>query len=190
MAEMNFAEKFIVNSRAYNFIYRNTLLRWFLDFCDLKGNCLEIGCGPGFTSLEIRKKLDGDLTSIDYDEDEVEKAKKRLSGKKVAIMQADATKLPFKDGSFDCVVEMNTFHHISEYRKAISESFRVLKKGGQLYIMDISRYFLWPLTLLLPFEHFDGKFTRDGMIDDLEAAGFRISKKKGWDVFMISAEKN
>jgi ubiquinone/menaquinone biosynthesis C-methylase UbiE len=189
MAEMNFAEKLVVNSGTYNFIYRNTLLKWFLDFCDLNGKCLEIGCGPGFTTLEILKRFKVDLTAIDYDKDEVEKAKKRLAGKKIVLLQADATKLPFGDGSFDCVVEMNTFHHISEYKKAIADSFRLLRKGGRLYILDISRYLLWPLTLLLPFEHFDGKFTRDSIIRDLEAEGFQITKKKGWDVFMIAAKK-
>jgi ubiquinone/menaquinone biosynthesis C-methylase UbiE len=188
MAEMNFAEKLLVNSRFYNFFYRNTILKSFLNFCKIEGKYLEIGCGAGFTTAEILKRPGVDLTAIDYDTDEVEKAKTRLSGK-VKLMQADATKLPFKDGSFDCVVEMNTFHHISEYKKAISESFRVLKKGGRLYIMDISRYFLWPLTRLIPFEHFDGKFTRDSMLSELETAGFRITKKRGWDVFMIAAEK-
>jgi ubiquinone/menaquinone biosynthesis C-methylase UbiE len=84
---------------------------------------------------------------------------------------------------------MNTFHHIEGYQKAISETYRVLKKGGSFYMMDISRYFLWPFLQLLPFEHFDGKFTKEQMIGDLEEAGFTIVEQKGCDVFMIHAKK-
>ncbi|HSB47866.1 MAG TPA: class I SAM-dependent methyltransferase, partial [Candidatus Bilamarchaeum sp.] len=134
------------------------------------------------------------LTAIDIDDEEIGRAKKLFrkpenGAWKPEILQADATKLPFRDGAFDCVVEMNAFHHISEYKKAIAECQRILKKGGRFYMLDISRYFLWPLLLLVPFEHFDGKFTRDSMLKELEAAGFRIAKKSGWDVFMIEAIK-
>lgn len=189
MAEMNFIEKVLVNSRLYNWFYRNVTLKKFLEFCRLEGKCLEIGCGAGFTSAEIMKKFDVELTSIDYDPEQVEKAEKRLRGSGVKVMQADATVLPFGDGEFDCVVEMNTFHHIREYRKAIRETHRVLRKGGKFFIMDVSRYMLWPLTKLIPFEHFDGKFTKFSLMSELEAAGFEVTKHKRRDIFFIACRK-
>jgi ubiquinone/menaquinone biosynthesis C-methylase UbiE len=189
MANMNFVEKALVNSRAYNWFYRRTYLRRFLDFCDLRGKCLEIGCGAGFTSREIMGRFAVELTSTDYDPEQVKEAKARLRGRRVKVRQADATALPFRDGSFDCAVELNTFHHISRYKDAIGEVYRVLKKGGKFYLMDISRYTFWPLTLLIPFEHFDGKFTKDQMVSELEEAGFSVLRKKGRNLFLIECLK-
>ncbi len=189
MAEMRWIEKTLVNSRIYNYFFRHTVLRWFLDFCRLEGECLEFGCGAGFTGREIAKRFRVKLTSTDYDATQVAKARKLLEADGVKVMQADATALPFKEGSFDCVVESNALHHIAEHRKAISEAFRVLRKGGRFFMMDEGKGFMWPLTLLLPFDPFDAKFTRESMMDDLRKAGFEIIKHRGKDVFMIEARK-
>lgn len=43
---------------------------------------------------------------------------------------ADLTKLPFPDKSFDCVYASHVLEHIREDRKALSEIRRVLKPGG------------------------------------------------------------
>ncbi|MEW6036267.1 MAG: class I SAM-dependent methyltransferase [Candidatus Micrarchaeota archaeon] len=189
MAEMRWIEKALVNSRAYNYFFRHTFLKWFLDFCRLGGNCLEFGCGAGFTGREISRRFRVKLTSTDYDAMQVAKARKLLEGSDVLVMQADATALPFKEGSFDCVVESNALHHIAGYRKALSEAFRVLRSGGHFYIMDEGKGFMWPLTLLLPFDPFDAKFTKESLMDDLGKAGFEIIKDRGKDVFMIEARK-
>ncbi|MEW6722723.1 MAG: class I SAM-dependent methyltransferase [Candidatus Micrarchaeota archaeon] len=186
---MNFIEKLLVNSGIYNFWYKHTYLRRFLDFCDIKGKTLEIGCGSGFTSAELKTRFGVELTAIDYDEEEIALAKKRYGKMKIAFERGDGTAMRFGNGEFDCVIELNAFHHIREYKKAVAETRRVLKKGGRFYAMDISMYFMWPLTLLIPFEHFDGKFTRDSLISVLEENGFRVVEKKGWDWFMLHAEK-
>jgi ubiquinone/menaquinone biosynthesis C-methylase UbiE len=187
--EMNFLEKLVANSRVYNFFFRRTLLRWFLDFCSLEGDCLEIGCGKGESSLEIVKRFNVRLTAVDVDSKQVALARKTLSGTGVKIQKADATRLPFKDGSFDSVVETFVLVHISDYPKALREIHRVLRKGGKLFLMDQSRYLFWPLSMLLPFDHFDGKFTKGEMKEDLLGAGFEIIDD-GWkDIFIIHAKK-
>lgn len=190
MVEMNFLEKVLVNSRIYNFFYRRTLLKEFLDFCRLEGKTLELGCGAGFTSGEIKKRFAVELTATDYDMEQVEKAVRRLAGTGINVMRADATALPFPDGTFDCVVEMNAFHHIRGYRKAVREAYRVLKKGGRLSMMDVSRYFLWPFSKLIPFESFEGKFTKRSMMAEMEAAGFRVARHRHRDFFFIECEKS
>lgn len=45
----------------------------------------------------------------------------------------DITKeFPFMDEEFDFIISMNTFEHIPEFYKTLSESVRVLKKEGEL----------------------------------------------------------
>ncbi len=59
---------------------------------------------------------------------------KGLVGHQAVLMHADATKLPFTinaaDEGFDGVWTVQTFQHIPDFGKAVSEAHRVLKVGG------------------------------------------------------------
>lgn len=47
---------------------------------------------------------------------------------------ADATKLPFKDGSFDAVLCEFLLEHVPEPQKVVDEILRTLKVGGKAYV--------------------------------------------------------
>lgn len=53
---------------------------------------------------------------------------------------ADACALPFADNSFDVVFEKDMLHHVNNPQKALSEIYRVTKKGGQVIIIEANRY--------------------------------------------------
>ena len=58
------------------------------------------------------------------------------------IMHQDAMNLSFADETFDIIVSNDVFEHVSDYRRALSESSRVLKSGGKLLLsipFDIRR---------------------------------------------------
>ncbi len=91
------------------------------------GRVLELGAGP----LSYKHLFVGcDVVSTDIEEcsgiDEV----------------ADVRDLRYKDGSFDCVVCVSVLEHVFEIEKAISEIYRVLRKGG---VAIINTPFLYPL---------------------------------------------
>ena len=52
----------------------------------------------------------------------------------VRAEQADATALPFEDGSFDAVIAMHMLYHVPDPAKAIAEMHRVLKPDGFLAV--------------------------------------------------------
>ena len=52
---------------------------------------------------------------------------------------ADALRLPFDDSSFDAVVSGFLMRNVVDLQKAIEEQYRVLKKGGQIVILDTTR---------------------------------------------------
>lgn len=54
----------------------------------------------------------------------------------------DAHALPFREGSFDCVLGFNLFEHLRHPGRAASEIFRILKPGGSV---TIHTAFLQPL---------------------------------------------
>lgn len=92
---------------------------------------LDIGCGDGETS----KFIFSGITKIDIGIDKVKMnidkaSKNNIYGK---MFCADATFMPFKDGSFKTVISNSTFEHIKDDIKAVSEVNRVLKNGGEFF---------------------------------------------------------
>ncbi len=53
-------------------------------------------------------------------------------------IEADALKLPFPDGSFDLVTAAFGFRNLVNYEAGLRETFRVLRPGGELGILEFS----------------------------------------------------
>lgn len=142
--EMNRFLKIIVNSRLWNFFLTQFFLVNILNLVEREPKTiLEIGCGAGFTAEKLLKYFpDAEWLAIDYDSEQILKAKKRLGHiKNINVQQADATKLPFASDKFDAVFMFNTLHHIANFPEALKEISRVLKSQGLLYLMDETKDF-------------------------------------------------
>jgi demethylmenaquinone methyltransferase / 2-methoxy-6-polyprenyl-1,4-benzoquinol methylase len=57
----------------------------------------------------------------------------------VACVQADAERLPFADGSFDCITIGFGLRNVTDKAAALASMRRALKPGGQLLILEFSR---------------------------------------------------
>jgi len=113
--------------------------------------CLEIGCGRGVGVLLINQRFNCQrVVAVDLDKDLMSQAKryiacppkwaKGVNSKAPVLIVADASSMPFVDGSFDAVFAFGVLHHISGWRKVIGEVRRVLKPGGVFSFEEI----LWP----------------------------------------------
>jgi ubiquinone/menaquinone biosynthesis C-methylase UbiE len=101
------------------------------------GRSLEIGCGTGFFSLNL--KLAGVLDEVhvtDLSPGMVEQAERngRELGFDVEGRVADAERLPYDDQTFDVVIGHAVIHHIPDVEAAFREMLRVLKPGGRFVI--------------------------------------------------------
>ena len=52
----------------------------------------------------------------------------------INVARASAENLPYLNGYFDCLVSTDVFEHVQNLHQSLSESLRVLKKGGFLII--------------------------------------------------------
>jgi demethylmenaquinone methyltransferase/2-methoxy-6-polyprenyl-1,4-benzoquinol methylase len=57
----------------------------------------------------------------------------------VACVQADAERLPFADGSFDCITIGFGLRNVTDKAAALASMRRTLKAGGQLIILEFSQ---------------------------------------------------
>lgn len=102
---------------------------------------LEIGSGYGMLSAIANKEFNYDFYGIEptkvdaggrfeqsqilFDENYIDKTK---------ITAGFGENLPFANESFDVVFSFQVLEHVQDPYKVLSESWRVLKKGGKLYI--------------------------------------------------------
>ncbi|MBI0104482.1 class I SAM-dependent methyltransferase [Gilliamella sp. W8145] len=104
---------------------------------------LEIACNMATTSIDIAKRFNCHIIGIDMDKSALAKAKQNVIKNNVSqlvdIQQADASKLPFADNSFDVVINeaMLTMYADKTKARLLNEYFRVLKPGGKLLTHDI-----------------------------------------------------
>jgi SAM-dependent methyltransferase len=108
------------------------------------GRCLDLGCGTGF-HLATLLELGWTPTGIDVSTDQLRLAEGRHEN--VELIQADATSLPFADGSFDAVVSIFTHTDMDDYPGAVREGTRVLASRGRFVHLGLHPCFVGPFSL-------------------------------------------
>jgi SAM-dependent methyltransferase len=82
--------------------------------------------------------------NVDYTDDmetEFKNAEFELCGFKAKVdVIADGADLPFKDEEYDYVISSHVIEHFFDPIKAIEEWFRVIKKGGYIFIIAPDHY--------------------------------------------------
>ena len=99
------------------------------------GAVLEIACGTGLVTKQLRDRLDPAvrLVATDISQAMLDYARNKLSDREgIEWREADAVKLPFTDGEFGAVVCAFGIMYVPDKRAAFREARRVLKDGGIL----------------------------------------------------------
>lgn len=105
---------------------------------------LEIGCATGSTAIELNRLVGCRPKAIDVDPRSLTEARRRAAevGAEAEFIHADATRLPFDDGSFDVVICGNVNALIDDKDRAIAEYRRVMVEGG--YLVAAPMYYRTP----------------------------------------------
>ncbi len=108
------------------------------------GRILDIATGTGDVALRLHELYpDAKVTGLDLSEGMLTVARKKLEGKpdsdKVDFIAGDSLALPFGDGEFDLVTVAYGVRNFSDLARGYREMFRVLKPGGRLCVIELSR---------------------------------------------------
>lgn len=182
--KMNLLEFIVVNNPIRKFVQSKIEIKGFLDVPNFVKNkkVLEIGCGNGYGTNLINKYFQPkEVYGIDVDERMIQLAKKNKS-LQATFSVGDVTNLFFKDESIDGVFDFVILHHIPNWKRAIDEIYRILKRGGQVFIEDASlETFNTPfgrLIKMLTDHPYKSMYRMEELFNYIENKGFQIIKKK------------
>jgi phosphatidylethanolamine/phosphatidyl-N-methylethanolamine N-methyltransferase len=99
---------------------------------------LEVGVGTGLSLPDYHP--DNTIVGIDASEEMLRLAHERVAKKGLknieSLVEMDAQKMTFEDGSFDVVVAMYVMTVVEDPRAVMDELKRVCKPGGDIYIVN------------------------------------------------------
>jgi ubiquinone/menaquinone biosynthesis C-methylase UbiE len=171
-----------------------------LEICP-RGRVLEIGCGTG-NSIEDLHEItagSGNVFGVDLSMGMLRQTQKRLQpgeiADQMALAQADAVRLPFRDEFFDIVFLSFTLEVFSqpEIPVVLADCYRVLKPGACLGAVAVSRSGGWGWMVWL-YERIHKAFPQ--VVDCapidlgnyLEETGFRVVSRRTFSLFGIGVE--
>jgi ubiquinone/menaquinone biosynthesis C-methylase UbiE len=130
-----------IDSNGWRYEYLRDAQRKLISILDIKEgfNFLDVGCGTGWAVGEIAKLVsnNGSFYGVDLSPKMIEKAKDKFSDRtNFQFLIANAESIPLNNNFFDVVICTNSFHHYLNPDKALNEMYRLLKKGGKIYILD------------------------------------------------------
>jgi SAM-dependent methyltransferase len=95
---------------------------------------LDAGCGAGALALALAP-LVKEVVGVDRVPELLDLARERAP-ENATFVDADVTKLPFEDGSFDLAGTLRTLHHVHRPELVVAELARVTRPGGRVLVID------------------------------------------------------
>jgi SAM-dependent methyltransferase len=134
---------------------------------------LDMGCSSGYMLDDIRSKYPGtELWGADFYEEGLRQCSARMP--EVNLKQIDILNNQLPSDFFDAVSCLNVLEHINDHARAVSQLFRVLKRGGRAVITVPAMPRLFDLYDEVHFH------VRRYKLGDLEgivrSAGFKVIK--------------
>ncbi|MEM2726935.1 MAG: methyltransferase domain-containing protein [Archaeoglobaceae archaeon] len=126
-------------SKIYDYVnpifYSEEMRKKVVEMAEIDENSLvlEVGCGTGFTTIGIAKKVPQEkIFCVDLTPEQIKKAKKKLSAN---FFLGDAENLPFRDKTFDSSISAGSIEYWPNPLQGIAEMVRVTKSGGKVVIL-------------------------------------------------------
>lgn len=134
-ADISMQTKYSLERRIASF------LRVFVRAVSSPSKVLDLGCGPG-TYTRLLTRQGHKVIGVDYTMEVIARAVEKSKELGIAYVVADARALPFTQGSFDAVVCIGLFQHLSPRSvfSVIAEIKRALSPDvGLLFLMTLNR---------------------------------------------------
>lgn len=158
----------------------------------VKGNVLEVGVGTGSSFKHYQPG--GHIVAVDISKEMLRRAEKKLRNYNgtIELRREDVQNLSFKDEFFDTVFTSWVFCSVTDPIKGLTEVHRVLRKDGQLLMLEHVRsknkvlgYLMDKLNPLVARFGVDN-INRD-TVGNLRKAGFKIRQERNLAYDVVKA---
>lgn len=110
-------------------------------------NVLDVACGTGYGTC-LLSQVSSHVIGADISLESLSSARRRYRNANLHYVCLDAQAFPFKEGSFEAVISLETVEHLVEPRGFLEECVRVLRPGGVLVLSTPNRdSHFWPLWI-------------------------------------------
>jgi demethylmenaquinone methyltransferase/2-methoxy-6-polyprenyl-1,4-benzoquinol methylase len=107
------------------------------------GRFLDLAAGTGDFSLAALRAQPRHIIAVDFALHTLLYARKKFTQRThnapVSVLTGDALRLPFKSGSFDCVLVAFGVRNFSNLHRGLEEIHRVLRRDGIACILELSQ---------------------------------------------------
>jgi len=116
-------------------------------------NLLDVATGTADIAIRMSSQLSPDkIIGLDLSAKMLEYGQKKVNkknlGDKIELVQGDSENLPFEDNTFDGVIVSFGVRNFENLEQGLSEIYRVLKKDGQIVVLEFSRPSMTPFKQL------------------------------------------
>ena len=105
-----------------------------------KGKFLDVGAGPGLLTSLILEEYFPKLKGMALEPSDYMFQFGSVFCSEIDWTQGTVYDMPYETESVDFVFSSFVFMHLSDPQKALSEVFRVLKKGGMFFVLNTDYY--------------------------------------------------
>ena len=148
---------------------------------------VDLGSGAGFDSFLAAKRVgdEGRVIGVDMTDEMLVQATENAEKngfKNVEFRKGDIELLPIDDNSADIIISNCVINLAPDKKKVFDEAFRVLKKGGRIFVSDIVLLEELPEEIKndekLLAGCVGGAILRDEYIQIVKDVGFKVKIKK------------
>ena len=166
-----------LEDRHWWYAARRALLRRTLRSSVAGGLALDVGAAGGGNTRVLRD-LGWRSLAIEYTETGAAICRSRG----VAVVRADAQRLPVRSASAGLAVAFDVIEHLDDDAAAMRELHRVLAPGARLVVAVPADPTLWSAHDVA-VQH-KRRYTRDALVDVVRGAGFSIDDVWSWNVLL------
>ncbi len=106
------------------------------------GRALDVGTGTGDLAQELLRQGAAHVVGVDISPEMLAAARSKAAApghRDVSWALGDALRLPFPEGTFDCVTNAFLLRNLADLRSGLAEMARVLMPGGRLACLDMTQ---------------------------------------------------
>lgn len=117
---------------------------------------LDLCCGTCDWTIDLAKASGtGKITGLDFSEQMLAVGKRKVAeaglDHQIQLVQGNAMDLPFEDNSFDYVTIGFGLRNVPDYKQVVSEMLRVVKPGGKIVCLEMSKPQMQPFKSIYYF---------------------------------------